>query len=237
MFWNDKDPLPNCKLIPTNMKLNASKVIFVDDHSLIRDALAEIINGEDNFCVIGKASNGKELIYLLENGSLPHLIILDLNMPVMDGYETAEYLHINYPDIQIIVLTMFNSEVPLFRLLQKGVKGFIGKDILPEEFKLAINTVINKGYYYSNDATGKLGHLLLKSTEENNSFDKGLLNVKEIEFLKLVASDDTYKDIALKMGVLPRTVDHLRDGLFDKLDVKSRVGLVMYAVQNGIIIF
>ncbi len=219
------------------MKQNAHKVILVDDHALIRDALAEILNEDDDFCVIGKASNGKELIHLLENGSQPHLIILDLNMPVMDGYETAAYLQIHYPDIRIIVLTMFNSEIPLFRLLQNGVKGFIGKDIVPHEFKVAIKTVIDNGYYYSNDATGKLGHLLLKSSEQNNSFDKGLLTNREIEFLKLIGSDETYKEIALKMGMFPRTVDHLRDGLFDKLNVKSRVGLVIYAVQNGVIIF
>lgn len=219
------------------MKQNAHKVILVDDHLLIRDALAEIVNEDDDFCVIGKAANGKELLHLLENGSQPHLVILDLNMPVMDGYEAAEYLQNNYPDIQILVLTMFNTEIPLFRLMQKGVKGFIGKDVEPHEFKLAIKTVINNGYYYSNDATGKLGHLFLKSSEENNSFDKGLLNLKEIDFLKLIGSDDTYKEIASKMGVLPRTVDHLRDSLFYKLGVKSRVGLVVYAVQNGIIIY
>lgn len=219
------------------MKQNAHKVILVDDHLLIRDALAEIVNDDDDLCVIGKAANGKELLHLLENGSKPHLVILDLNMPVMDGYEAAEYLQTNFPEIQILVLTMFNTEIPLFRLLQKGVKGFIGKDVEPHEFKLAIRTVINNGYYYSNDATGKLGHLFLKSSEENNSFDKGLLSVKEIEFLKLIGSDDTYKEIACKMGVLPRTVDHLRDNLFYKLGAKSRVGLVVYAVQNGIIIY
>ena len=167
------------------MKLNSHKVILVDDHLLLRDALAEIINNDDDFCVIGKAANGKELIHILENGSEPHLVILDLSMPVMDGYETAAYLHSNFPNIQILVCTMFNTEIPLFRLMQLGVRGFIGKDIVPHEFMLAVKTVINNGYYYSNDATGKLGHLLLKSNEENNSFDKGLLSLREIDFLKL----------------------------------------------------
>ncbi len=219
------------------MKQNSYKIILVDDHKLVRDALAEILNEDDDFCVIAKAANGKELIHVLENGSKPDLIVLDLNMPVMDGYDTAAYLRDTYPEISIIILTMFNTEVPLFRLLQNGVRGFIGKDIEPHEFKVAIKTVINNGYYYSNDATGKLGHLLLKSSEENNTFDKRLLTCREIDFLKLIGSDDTYKEIALKMELYPRTVDHLRDGLFDKLNVKSRAGLVIYAVQNGIIIF
>ena len=103
------------------MKQNASKVILVDDHILVRDALADIVNEDDDFCVIGKAGNGKELIELLKNGSQPELIILDLNMPVMDGYDTADYIQKNFKDIHIVVLTMFNSEVPLLRLLQKGI--------------------------------------------------------------------------------------------------------------------
>lgn len=219
------------------MKQNANKVIFVDDHILVRDALAEIVNNQNDLCVIGRATNGKELIELLKNGSTPDLVILDLNMPVMDGYETADYMHTNYPEIQIMVLTMFNTEIPLMRLLQKGVKAFIGKDILPHDFILAIRTVLNNGCYYSNDATGKLGHLFLKCCDQQTSFDKTLLSAREIEFLKLIGSDDTYKDIALKMKLVPRTVEHIRDALFDKLNLKSRVGLVMYAVQNGIVIF
>lgn len=219
------------------MKKNANKVILVDDHILIRDALADILNEDDDFCVIGKAAHGKELIYLLENGSAPKLVILDLNMPVMDGYETVMYLKKNYPDVQIMILTMFNSEVPLLRVLQWGVNGFIGKDVDPPEFMLAVKTVIKNGYYYSNDATGKLGHLFLKTNGHEGNFDKALLTSREIEFLKLIGSDDTYKDVAAKMNVLPRTVDHIRDALFDKLDVKSRVGLVVFAVQNGIITY
>ena len=219
------------------MKQNTHRVILVDDHILLRDTLADIVNEQAEFCVIGKACNGKELVELLNNGYRPNLVILDLNMPVMDGYDTADYIQKNYPDIQVMVLTMFNTEIPLMRLLQKGVKGFIGKDILPHEFLVALKTVVNKGYYYSNDATGKLGHLFLKSCEEHTSIEKILLTSREIEFLKLVGSDETYKDIAQKMNLIPRTVDHIRDALFDKLNVKSRVGLVIYAVQNGIIIY
>ncbi len=218
------------------MKQNAYKIIVVDDHILVRDALSGIINETDDYCVIGKATHGKELISLLENGSQPHLIILDINMPVMDGYETAAYLQKHYPNIQILALTMFKSEVPLMRMLQQGVHGFIGKDIEPAEFMLAIKTIIKNGYYYSNDATGKLGHLFFKSNETQSAF-KALLTSREIDFLKLVGSDDTYKDIAQKMQVQPRTVEHMRDALFDKLDVKSRVGLVMFAVQSGIITY
>lgn len=217
------------------MKQNAYKVILVDDHTLVRDTLANIINDEPELCVIGKAAHGKELINLLANGSQPHLVILDINMPVMDGYETAAYLQKNFPKVQILALTMFNTEVPLMRLLQHGVHGFIGKDIHPADFKVAIKTVIKKGYYYSNDATGKLGHLFFKANEGNGSLDRTILSSRDIEFLKLVGSDDTYREIAIKMNVQTRTIEHLRDALFDKLDVKSRIGLVIYAVQNGII--
>ena len=213
------------------------KIILVDDHILLRDALASLINTSEEFCVIDLAANGEGLVLALENGNIPHLVVLDLNMPGMDGYETTKWLQENYPDVKILILTMFDSEIALIRLLKMGVRGFLKKDVHPAELKAALLTVAENGYYYSNDTTGKLASLLHKSHITNSSIDRTLLNETEIKFLKLASTEMTYKEIAQAMGITPRSIDGYRDGLFEKLEVKSRVGLAIYAVKNGIITF
>jgi DNA-binding NarL/FixJ family response regulator len=213
------------------------KIILADDHILLRDALASLINTFEGSKVIAVAANGKEVMHIIEGHNVPDLIILDLNMPEMDGYETTNWLQNNYPHVKILVLTMFDSEIALIRLLQSGVRGFLKKDVHPTELKQAILSVAEDGYYYSNSATGKLASFLYKSHAAHSSIDKGILTDKEIEFLKLASTDMTYKAIAQAMKLTPRAIDGYRDSLFEKLDVKSRVGLAIYAVKKGIISF
>jgi len=212
-------------------------VILADDHILLRDALAVLINSFDECKVIGVAGNGVELQERIEQGNLPDLILLDLNMPIMDGYETARWLYQNHPDIKILTLTMYDSEIALIRLLQLGVRGFLKKDIHPSELRTAILSVADNGYYYSHNTTGKLASFFQKNHTSQTSIEKALLNETEIEFLKMASTDLTYKAIAQKMLMTPRAIDGYRDSLFDKLDVKSRVGLAIYAVKNGIVTF
>ena len=213
------------------------KIVLADDHILLRDALASLINTFEEFNVTGVAANGKEVINIFTNGNIPHLIILDLNMPEMDGYETTRWLQDNHPGVKILILTMYDSEIAMIRLLQTGVRGFLKKDVHPAELKAALLSVAENGYFYSNSATGKLASFFQKSHSSQSSIEKALFTEKEIEFLKLASTDMTYKEIAYKMDLTPRAIDGYRDGLFDKLDVKSRVGLAIYAVKNGIITF
>ena len=213
------------------------RVIVVDDHIVLRDALSNLINSFSEFDVIATADNGKDLIEKITGGNVPDLIILDLNMPVMDGYETAEWLQQNKPGVKIVVLTMFDSEIPLIRLLQIGVRGFLKKDIHPKELHTALLAIAENGYYYSHNTTGKLGNVFQKTHKSRSPFEKGIITPLEIDFLKLTATDLTYKQIALKLHLSPSTVDNYREALFDKLEVKSRVGLAIYAVKNGIVTF
>ena len=220
------------------MKTNRSyKIILADDHVLLRDALVTLINSFAECKVIAVASNGKELVQCFEKGLVPNMVVLDLNMPVMDGYETAQWLQEKYPDIRILILTMYDSEIALIRLLQMGVRGFLKKDIHPNELKNALLSVAEDGYYYSHNTTGKLAVFFQKNHNNNSSLEKALLTKTDIEFLKLASTDMTYKEIAHVMNITPRAIDGYRDGLFDKLDVKSRVGLAIYAVKNGIVTF
>jgi two-component system invasion response regulator UvrY len=213
------------------------KLILVDDHVLLRDTLATLIDSFVECKVIAVASNGKELIQCIEKGPVPNMVVLDLNMPVMDGYETAQWLQEKYPDIRILILTMYDSEIALIRLLQLGVRGFLKKDIHPDELKNALLSVAEDGYYYSHDTTGKLAGFFQKNHNNNSSLEKAMLTKTDIEFLKLASTDMTYKEIAHAMKITPRAIDGYRDGLFNKLDVKSRVGLAIYAVKNGIVTF
>ena len=210
------------------------KVALVDDHILLRSALANLINNFGDCRVTHQSDNGQELIKIIAEETVPDVAILDLNMPVMDGLETAEWLKAHFPSIKVMMLTMYDSELALIRLLQAGVKGFLKKDIHPSELKFAIHSVVESGFYYSNHTTGKLVNLFRRGDDSNLSLEKALLSIQECEFLQLVCTDLTYKGIAIKMGLNPRTVDNLRDALFNKLDVKSRVGLAMFAIRHGI---
>ncbi len=211
------------------------KVLLADDHALLRDALANLVNGFEQFKVVATVANGHELIKAIQDGAKPDVILLDLNMPGMDGFEAAKWLQKEHPAIKILILTMYDSEIALIRLLQVGVKGFLKKDIHPSELNAALRSVAEDGYYYAHNTTGKLASLFQQHTDKQSFLDKAMLNEKEIEFLRLASTDLTYKEIAAKLKITPRAIDGYRDALFDKLDVKSRVGLAIYAVKNGIV--
>ena len=213
------------------------KVALVDDHILLRNALASLINSFGDCQVIQLASSGKELVDGMTIGQIPQVVILDLNMPIMDGFETARWLQENHQEVHVLMLTMYDSELSLIRLLQAGVKGFLKKDIHPEELKFAIQSVVQSGYYYSNHTTGKLVNLFRNRSDGNATLYKAMLTEQEVQFLKLACSDLTYKEVAQKLSLNPRSVDTLRDQLFTKLDVKSRVGLAMVAIKHGLVTF
>lgn len=213
------------------------KIVLADDHVLLRNALARLINSFSTCEVILEVSNGRELTESIKPNHLPDVVLLDLNMPEMDGYETATWLKVHFPEIHILMLTMYDSEQALIRLLQQGVKGFLKKDIHPAELSFAINAVMQSGFYYSQHISGKMANLFRSRNGNGIALEKALLTDQEIDFLRSAASDLTYKEIAMKMKLNPRAVDSLRDHLFDKLEVKSRVGLAMYAIRQGIVAF
>lgn len=210
-----------------------TKIAMADDHILLRNALGNLIDTFGNFKVTLMANNGQELIRNLNDTNKPDILLLDLNMPLMDGFETAAWFRERYPDVHILMLTMYDAEATLIRLLQMGVKGFLKKDIHPNELKLALETVMQVGYYYSYDTTGRILNLFRNMNDQ--ALQRNLLSDQEVEFLKLAASDKTYKEIAMDMKLNPRSVDNLRDHLFEKLEVRSRVGLAMYAIKKGLV--
>lgn len=215
------------------MESQIIKIALADDHAMFRTALASVINKTGNFSIIIEASNGNELIAKMQKGIIPDIVLLDLNMPELDGNDTARWLQTNYPDVHVIVLTMYHTDQMMIRLLQSGVKGFLTKDMELSELRSALNNVIRSGYHHTNSTTGRLISLFRKS-QEHSTLLKSMLSDMEYRFLRLVCTDLTYKEIAKEMHLSNRAVDNIRDTLFGKLEVKSRVGLVMYSIRHGI---
>jgi len=216
------------------LKTNAS-VAIVDDHILLRNGLVNLIRGLETYAVLFEASTGKEIFKQLRP-RLPGIALLDVNMPLRDGYETAWWLKRNYPGIKILALSSYDNESSVIRMMKNGAKGYILKEVDPMEFRRALDALTRKGFYSSELITGKLIHAVSQLDEPDETL-KALvsLNAREIDFLKLVCTEMTYKEIAEKMYLSARTIDGYRDALFEKLNVKSRVGLVLYAIKNNIV--
>jgi len=207
---------------------------LVDDHVLLRNGLAALVKNIGHQVVI-EANDGKDFISKLQNGPHPEVVLMDINMPVMDGYETAAYMKQHFPDIKVLALSMYDDEAAIIRMLKNGARGYILKDSDTPELKSAIEAVLTKGFYYTEMITGKLLHTINSSDEEGTTRKVLNLNEREMEFLKLSCSEMTYKEIADKMHLSPRTIDGYRDSLFDKLKIKTRVGLAIYAIKHGIV--
>lgn len=207
-------------------------IAVVDDHSLFRKGLINLIHSIDSeFEVVLEAANGKDLLDVLNPKELPDLIILDLDMPIMDGHATTLKLKGLYPDLGIIMLTMKDDEQSLIKMLKAGVNGYLNKDVEPDDLKAAIHEVYQKGFHYTEQVSGTLINILRQPEEAN----RVKLSDQEMKFLGFACSELTYKEIADRMHLSEKTIDGYRAKLFEKLQVKSRVGLALYAVKNKLI--
>jgi DNA-binding NarL/FixJ family response regulator len=212
-----------------------AKIALVDDHVLLRNGLAGLVKSLGHE-VMFEADNGKHLIEKLQTNALPEIILLDINMPEMDGYETVKWIKKNHPGVKVLALSMYDNETAIIRMLKYGAKGYILKDSDPIQLKNALEDLVKKGFYYSELVSGKLISAINKMDSEGDVFETTVhLNEREKDFLRHSCSEFTYKEIAEKMFVSPRTVDGYRDTLFEKLHVKTRVGLVIYAIKNGLV--
>lgn len=212
------------------------KVALADDHKLLRSALAEMISDTPGYTVIFEADNGQDAIAEIKNRNIPDLLLLDIHMPVMDGFETANYLKDNYPDIRILALSMYDNEDVIIKMLRRGVRGYILKDSELSELQHAMRDVMEKDYYLSDLVSGRLVHSLSKSDlmQETSSEDVKI-NEREMEFLQFACSELTYREIATNMCLSVRTIDGYRDALFEKFHLKTRVGLVLFALKHHLV--
>lgn len=207
-------------------------LVIVDDHLLVADSLKSLIGMFTGFNVLYNAKNGLDLQHKFNfEKQLPDVILLDVNMPVMNGYETMEWLNKEHPNIKVLALSMDDDEQMVLKMLSKGANGYLLKDIHPETLKVALNEVLEKGYYHSDKVTAAL----LDSLKPKDEKPTYLLKEKELTFLQFACSELTYNEIAENMNVSPKTVDSYRNDLFKRFKVKNRVGLVIYGLKNKLI--
>lgn len=205
-------------------------IALADDHALVRRGLSQMLQS-NNFNVIAEASNGSELLKLIKE-NLPMVVLLDINMPVMDGISTMHQIqNMNLP-VKVLALSMMDDNGSVIRMIKAGAKGYVLKDSEPEELIQAIRIIADNGFYYSERIAGRISSLQFNS-DSNDHINK--LSQRELDFLVLASSDLSYKEIADKMIVSVRTVDGYRDSIYEKLKIHSRIGLVLYAIKHKIV--
>lgn len=204
-------------------------IAIADDHTLLRKGLADLVESFGSFKVIIEAGDGAELISKLETATvMPHICILDVNMPVLDGFGTLTQLKRKWPMLKVLSLSMYNNEFTIIRMLRNGANGYLLKNCDPNEFKNALLVINDKGFYEA----GLMGKGIFNKSLHEHAVT---ITPKEMEFLKLCCSELAYKEIASKMQISPRTVEDYRDNLFKKLKLNTRTGLVMYAISCGLV--
>ena len=214
------------------------KLALVDDHNLFRRGIASILGQVADFELVLEASNGQEFIDKIPR-RVPDVVLLDLQMPVLDGTATADYLRENHPLIKIIVLTMHDEDRMVLHLLEKGVSGYLLKDSDPDEVERAIRKVMNEGVYLnefvSRAMLRKMTNKPKVSTQTTLYKSKILLSDREKEVLKLICEGMSTAEISDKIYLSPRTVEGHRLRILEKTGTKNTAGMVAYAFRNGLV--
>lgn len=203
---------------------------IVDDHQLFLKSLNLMLQTFQNYNVVIEALNGKDLQEKMKYSKIiPDIILLDVNMPIMNGVETAKWLYQNHPEIKLVALSMNDDDHTIIDMIKAGCCAYLMKDTHPNELEKALNEIYIKGYY-NGDVSNINYRRLLKFEQEKIIFSE-----KEKAFLQYACSDRTYKEIAALMNLSERTIDGYRESLFQKLNVRSRVGLCLEAIRKQII--
>ncbi len=207
------------------------RIGMADDHTMFRRGVAAILNDTDRLKVVAEGSNGQELIHAISRlPTPPDVCLLDINMPVLNGYDTLKVLRETYKDMKFLILTMLAHEYVIIKMLRLGANGYLLKEDDPNELKRAIETVYQHDFYHTDLVNGHLISLVKSGLD----YKKIVLSDQEAIFLKYTCSEMTYKEIADLMKIGTRTVDTYRDTLFTRLNVKSRTGLAIYALKLGL---
>lgn len=213
--------------------MKKNNVAIVDNHVLFKGALSEMVNHLENYNVTFRAENGKEFIEKIhcDKFELPELVLLDLSMPLMDGFETLTWIRSHKLNCKVLVLSMNDDENGIVKSLRLGASGYLLKNVSPTILKEAMDAIIKDGFYHNE----LISHALLHGMNLNKSSILDEIKINELTFLKLACTDRTYKEIADQMNLSHKTVDGYRKNLFEKLNVKSRVGLVLFAMHHKLI--
>jgi two-component system invasion response regulator UvrY len=218
------------------------KLAFVDDHPPVREGLMAYVTQQHRGfksagieCdILFGVKNGIELQEKLEKGSLPDVVLMDVNMPGMDGFETVKWLNINHPTVKVLIVSMIGKEETIMKMLSLGVKGYLSKDVEDDELREAIIAVVKKDFYYTEFVTRQLLHSL-RSKDTGGRGGLDILNEREKQFARLACTDQSYNEIAGKMFVSPKTVEGYARSVCEKFGVKNRIALVVHLLRNDLV--
>jgi DNA-binding NarL/FixJ family response regulator len=208
------------------------KIIIADDHTLFRNGLRILLNNMDNYRVIAEAANGKQFLEQLET-EMPDLVLLDINMPVMDGIEAATIAHGKYPALKIITLSMYGEEDYYYKMVNAGVKGFVLKNSDIKEVKTALDVVFDGGSFFSSELLQNLTNSL-KSAPKSKEIHT-VLSEREMEILILICQGLSNQEIGDQLFISKRTVDKHRANILEKSESKNTAQLVVYAIKNRLV--
>jgi len=217
----------------TNNNNQLIKIAFADDHILYREALSKLIDSWENCKVIYQACNGRMLMEMLNPKNLPDILLTDLAMPEMNGYETIKAVKEKFPAIKIITISVFNSDEMIWKIIKCGAQGFVSKSDDPINLKRAVLQMMHTGYYFS-DRTAT--NFIKQTTTEGTYTLKHQFTDQEIEFLRFCCTNKTYKEIAKDMDISDRQVEYLRNNLFERFNAASRTDLALNAIKKGLVV-
>lgn len=203
-------------------------VVIVDDHTLLSQAIGGLVHDFKNFETLYLCKNGQELLDKCKNPAfVPDVVLMDVNMPILNGIETTQALKTVHPDIKVMALSVEENEETILKMLRAGARGYLMKDTKKDILEEALEQLMEKGFYH----TGNVTQLLIGSL--NGTKDALQLKEREIDFLKLACTEMNYKEIASKMFLSPKTIEGYRDSVYEKLGIKNRIGLVLFAIKAG----
>jgi DNA-binding NarL/FixJ family response regulator len=212
------------------------KVAITDDHKLFREGIRFLLEQMEGIEWVYETSSGKDLIDKLEQGDVPDVLLLDLDMPEPNGIETIKRIRPEFPELGIIILTTYNDTKMMAYLMELGANSYLLKDCDPETLERAIKGVYYEGYYFTREVSdamlkGLKGHTRKKPVLDN----KNTLTEREVEVLHLICQEYTAKEIADKLFISIRTAEGHRRHLIEKLGVKNTAGLIVTAIKEGIV--
>jgi DNA-binding NarL/FixJ family response regulator len=208
-------------------------VAIVDDHPVFRTGVVSLLSEFPEIEIIFEAADGMEMQQKLKKNQMPSVILMDIKMSGMDGIAATAWLKENHPDIKVLALSMFEEDDIIFKMIKTGARGYVLKESRSSEIVAAIKAIAATGYYINEKVSGKLIHSVQKG---NTGVNLGIvMSENEMEFIRLCCTELTYKEMASKMNLSPHTIENYRESVFQKLNVKSRIGIVLYAFKNDLV--
>ncbi len=206
-------------------------VVIVDDHTLLSQAIGAMVDTFDKFKVLYTCKNGKELTEKFSGSpkNIPDVVLMDINMPVMNGIETTEWITNHHATVHVMAWSVEDADRTILQMLKAGAVGYLLKDTEKSVLEKALLEVVENGFFHTKNVTNLLLQSISGSGKRSVQFKEN-----ELTFMKLACTELTYKEIADQMCLSPKTIDGYRDALFEKLSVKNRIGLVIYAIKNKI---